>query len=188
MSEQPRGLNVKGLLVAATAGILACAAAHADIVESSDSHYVLRHEATSPLAPDALWARLVVPSSWWHPDHTYSGDAGNLALDPRAGGLWREAWEGGSVVHGSVLYVDEGRTLRLYAPFGPLQGLGVYTVWTITISPEGDGSKVVFDEISTGAPSADLDELAKAVDFVKTEAITRLAADRPQAPGGLGVD
>ena len=77
-------------LAAVLAGLLACTAAHADIVESSDAHYVLKHEATSTLAPDALWARLIVPSSWWHPDHTYSGKAENLSLDPRAGGLWRQ--------------------------------------------------------------------------------------------------
>jgi uncharacterized protein YndB with AHSA1/START domain len=142
---------VKRLLAASVAGILACASAQADIVESSDSHYVLRHEATSTLAPDALWQRLIVPSTWWHPDHTYSGDANKLSLDVRAGGLWLERWDGGSVVHGSILYVEDGKTMRLYAPFGPLQGLGVYTVWTITISAEGSGSKVVFDEISSGA-------------------------------------
>ena len=158
------------------AALIAWAPARAEVVESSDSHYVLRHEATSPLTPDALWQRLVVPSDWWHPDHTYSGDANNLSLDVRAGGLWLEKWDAGSVIHGSVLYLEDGKTIRLYAPFGPLQGLGVYTVWTITISPEGSGSKVVFDEVSSGPPSADLDELAKAVDYVKSEGISRLVA------------
>jgi uncharacterized protein YndB with AHSA1/START domain len=168
---------MKRLLVAALASSLIFVSARAEIVESSDAHYVLRHEGTSPLAPEALWARFVEPASWWHPDHTYSGDAGNLSLAPRAGGLWLEQWEGGSVIHGSVLYVENGKSMRLYAPFGPLQGLGVYTVWTITVSPEGSGSKVVFDEISSGPPSADLGEVAKAVDYVKTEAMTRLTAD-----------
>ncbi len=167
---------MKALLAPALAACLAFSAARAEIVESSNSHYVLRHEATSALAPDVLWRRFVKPETWWHPDHTYSGSSENLSLNPKAGGLWLETWDDGSVVHGSVLYVEDGRSMRLYAPFGPLQGLGVYTVWTITISAEGDGSKVVFDEISSGPPSADLDELAKAVDFVKTEAMTRLTA------------
>lgn len=168
---------MKTRLPAILAGLFLVATARADIVESSDSHYVLKHEATSSLAPDALWARFIIPADWWHPDHTYSGDANNLSLQPNAGGLWLERWDGGSVIHGSVLYVEDGKSMRLYAPFGPLQGLGVYTVWTITISAEGTGSKVVFDEISTGPPSADLDELAKAVDYVKTEGISRLTAD-----------
>jgi uncharacterized protein YndB with AHSA1/START domain len=158
--------------------LLAGTPAPAEVVSSSSGHFELRHEAVSTLAPDALWARLVQPATWWHPDHTYSGDAANLSLDPVAGGLWLEKWADGSVAHGEVVNVVEGRMLRLNAPFGPLQGAGAYTIWTITISPEGDGSHVVFDEIATGPPTADMAELAGAVDYVKGQAIERLAAAR----------
>lgn len=151
--------------------------ASADVVSSSDTHFVLRHEAVSSLAADELWQRLVQPAAWWHPDHTYSGSSDNLSLEPVAGGVWKEEWEGGSVVHGTVIYVREGRVLRMNAPFGPLQELGAYTIWTITVSPDGNGSRVVFDEVSSGPPSANLPELAEAVDFVKTEAIGRLTRE-----------
>jgi hypothetical protein len=147
----------------------------AEVVSSSSTHFVLRHEASSALSVDELWQRLVRPETWWHPDHTYSGDSENLSLDAEAGGIWMESWEGGSVAHGTVLYVKEGEVLRMNAPFGPLQALGVYTIWTITISPDGSGSRVVFDEVSNGPPSANLAELAGAVDNVKAEAIARLA-------------
>ena len=60
------------------------------------------------------------------------------------------------------------------APFGPLQGLGAYTIWTITITAAEDGSVVLFDEVSSGPPTANMAETAKAVDFVKGEAIRRL--------------
>lgn len=149
-------------------------AAHADVIEAGPDHFVLRQEATSRLSPSELWSRLTNPASWWHPDHTYSGSAANLSLDVQAGGLWKEEWEGGSVTHGEVIFVNPGVQIRLDAPFGPLQAIGAKTIWTITISAEGDGSKVVFDEISHGVSSSKLDELAPAVDFVKTEAIRRL--------------
>jgi uncharacterized protein YndB with AHSA1/START domain len=151
--------------------------AGAEVVDASATYYRLRHEATSSRSPDALWQRLVDPASWWHPDHTYSGDATNLSLDLRPGGLWLETWDGGAVAHGEVLLVQRGKTLRLNAPFGPLQGIGAYTIWTITIEPSEEGSLVVFDEVSTAPDPANMTELAKAVDFVKTEAITRLVAD-----------
>jgi uncharacterized protein YndB with AHSA1/START domain len=112
---------------------------------------------------------------WWHPSHTYSGDAANLSLDVRPGGLWKEEWDGGSVAHGHVLFVQPGSTLRLEAPFGPLQSIGAYTIWTITITATDEGSVVVFDEVSTGPPTADMAGLAPAVDRVKAEAIGRLA-------------
>ena len=150
--------------------------ARGEIVSASASHYVLRHEATTAMSPAATWQRLVDPASWWHPDHTYSGDAANLSLDLEAGGLWKEEWPGGSVAHGKVVFVAPGDTLRLEAPFGPLQGIGAWTVWTISLEPIAGGTRVVFDETSIGPPTADLAELAKAVDFVKGEAMRRLTA------------
>ena len=162
--------------------LVACMAMHtagAEIVSASDTHFVLRHEATSPLAVEDLWDRLIDPASWWHPDHTYSGDAANLTLEPEVGGLWREDWDSGSVSHGKVLYIETAKSLRMEAPFGPLQGLGAYTIWTITLTESVDGTVVVFDEVSTGPPTADMSETARAVDFVKSEAIGRLTGTDP---------
>lgn len=151
--------------------------AHAEIVSSSDTHFVLRHEGQSTRSVDEMWQRLTEPATWWHPDHTFSGDAKNLSLEPHAGGLWSEKWEGGSVAHGRVLTVQAGKLLRMDAPFGPLQQLGAYTVWTITLSAaDTGGTVVVFDEVSSAPPDTKMDEIAQAVDFVKTEAMSRLIA------------
>jgi uncharacterized protein YndB with AHSA1/START domain len=151
---------------------------HSAVLESSDTHYRLAHEASTPLAPAALWERLVNPSRWWNPLHSFSGEADNLHLDAHAGGLWREDWEGGSVAHGRVLQVRDGELLRLEAPFGPLQGIGAYVIWTITLTPgEHGGSTVTFQEVATAPPGSGLDKLAGAVDGVKAEALARLAGD-----------
>ena len=101
------------LLVAALS-----APAHAEIVAASPDHYELKQEAVSAMAPGELWDRLVHPELWWHPDHTYSGTSEHLSLDPKAGGLWKETWDDGSVAHGTVLTVLHGKTLRLDAPAG----------------------------------------------------------------------
>ncbi len=171
------GASALMAFVLLTTGLTGPAAGNAEVISVSDTHFALRHEARSNLSPQQIWDRLVQPSTWWHPDHTYSGDAANLSLDLQAGGLWREDWDDKSVAHGRVLFVDPGKVLRLDAPFGPLQGLGAYTVWTITITPDEDGSVVVFDEVSTGSPVAKLTDVASAVDYVKGEAIRRLTAD-----------
>ncbi|TDF39224.1 hypothetical protein EYS14_06770 [Alteromonadaceae bacterium M269] len=148
--------------------------ASATVVEASPEHYVLKQEAESTLKPEKLWQRLIKPESWWHPDHTYSGDSANLSLDLTAGGLWSETWDGGSVLHGQVLLVMNNKQLRLNAPFGPLQEKAVQVIWTITLTPSDKGTLVVFDEVASGSQSSELDKLAPAVDFVKTEAIKRL--------------
>lgn len=150
------------------------ASATAEVLSASPSHYSLKQEGYSELSPNDLWQRLIKPESWWHPDHTYSGDAANLSLDAKAGGVWSEQWDGGSVEHGRVLLAQHSETLRLDAPFGPLQELGVQVVWTISLKAEGSGTKVTFTEIANGTPASKLDAIAGAVDFVKTEAINRL--------------
>ena len=163
---------VNGLLLLAAF----TASANADVIVASADHYTLRHEAVSPLAPEAMWNRLVHPETWWSSVHSYSGDAANISLDLRAGGLWKEEWDGGSVAHGVVLYLKPTEQLRLEAPFGPLQSMAVNVVWTITILPEGTGSKVIFDEIANGSDASHLDQIAGAVDGVKSEAMRSLVA------------
>ena len=162
--------------VFAVAVVLAIPAlpAHAEVVEASDTHYRLTHSATSTASPKALWDRLIHPEQWWNPDHSYSGKAENLSLDPRAGGLWREDWDGGSVAHGTVVQVIDGKLLRLEAPFGPLQGMGAYVIWTITVEPAANGSQVTFEEVASAPPGSSLQTIAPAVDGVKAEAIRRL--------------
>lgn len=158
------------------AALLMNVSVEADVKSASDTHFKLNLVAESPLPPEKLWQRLSEPSSWWHPDHTYSGDAQNLTLELRAGGLWAENWDGGSVEHGRVVLVQQGRMLRMVAPFGPLQGSGMHVIWTISLEPlaEGDGTKVVFEEIASGPHLTGLDKLAQAVDGVKREALERL--------------
>ncbi len=149
--------------------------AYAEVVSSSPEHFVVKHQVSSTLSPAQVWQKLIHPSRWWHSDHTYSGDANNLSLDLQAGGLWREDWEGGSVAHGTVLYVQNERVLRLDAPFGPMQGLGVSAVWTISIKPQDKGSLITFDLNVNGSSASNLDSLASAVDSVKGAAIKSLA-------------
>lgn len=152
------------------------AAATAEVVTSAPDHFTLRLEAQSDLSPSETWARLIEPSEWWLSDHSYSGDSSNLSLDPQAGGLWREDWASGSVWHGTVLQAQPEQTLVLSAPFGPLQGLAVTSIWTITLTPSEDGgTQITFDHVTNGTAASQLDALAPAVDFVKQQAIESLA-------------
>lgn len=148
----------------------------AEIVDSGEDYYVLSHSAESALTIEQVWKRLSEPSSWWHPDHTYSGDANNLSLDLRAGGHWQEKWGEHSVLHGTVLNVIHQKSIRLDAPFGPLQEKAATVIWTIELEPIENGTRIKFSETATGAAVSQLAELSKAVDYVKSEAIKRLAS------------
>jgi uncharacterized protein YndB with AHSA1/START domain len=89
--------------------------------------------------PDVAWDRLVHVERWWHPSHSYSGDAANLSLDPRAGGCWCETWPGGSVEHARVLTAMPGKLLRVEGAFGPLQAQPVVAILSFGLKPAENG-------------------------------------------------
>ena len=148
----------------------------AEIVVSQPDHYQLVHEGVSEQSVEQVWDRLINPDQWWHPEHTYSGDAANLSLNLTAGGQWQEQSDTHTVSHGTVLFVNPPYQLKLNAPFGPLQGKAVTVVWTITLEALDQGTRVTFEEIANGTSASALDELAPAVDFVKAEALHRLVS------------
>jgi uncharacterized protein YndB with AHSA1/START domain len=162
------------ILAAASASM-----AHAEVVSSSPSAFQLQASADVAASPARAWRALKRIDRWWNGDHTYSGDARNLRLDPRAGGCWCERWSGGqSVEHGRVVLVMERegvKTLRVLGALGPLQDMGVSAVLTFTIAPEGDGAKITMTYRVAGDPSLNLNALAPVVDGVLNEQFQRLA-------------
>lgn len=169
-------------LIAALVGslLVLVAPAFAKVVSAVPARIVLEQHYETPLSPDALWAKLIAPHEWWQDDHTYSGSAQNLSLEPIAGGLWREDWEGGSVAHGRVLMAKTGEALTMEAPFGPLQALAVNTVLTLKIEPSGTGARLTMRFIASGSPESGLAPLAGPVDGVWAAALTALTA--PEGP------
>ncbi|WOI54623.1 SRPBCC domain-containing protein [Parvularcula sp. LCG005] len=166
-----RKILIGAVCAAASGGI-----ASAEVVSASPDHMELVLSDVSELAPDELWKKLIKPSRWWSGDHTYSGDARNLSLVLRAGGLWKEKWKEGAAAHGEVIYFKRGEELRLTAPFGPLQDMAVETAWTITLTPEGEGTRVNFVYRASGSMVSDLHLMATAVDYVYSEALKSLVA------------
>ena len=66
--------------------------------------------------------------------------------------------------------------MRLEAPFGPLQAMGAYAIWTITLKPDGEGTLVVFDEVANAPAGSNMTKVAPAVDGVKGAALRSLTA------------
>eukprot|EP01039_Chlorochromonas_danica_P014929 gene14929-17493_t len=100
------------LLLTLAACALSCAAA-AEVVDSQPDGFTIKETATVAAPPAKVWAMLIRPSAGWSSDPTYSHDARNLSLDPRAGGAWLEALPGGGVRHMEVVYINPPSALRL---------------------------------------------------------------------------
>jgi uncharacterized protein YndB with AHSA1/START domain len=165
-------------IVAAFAFLMIASPAAAEVANSSPSGFLLRAETELTAAPAAVWRDLTRIERWWGPEHTYSGDAGNLRLAPRAGGCWCERWEGGSIEHARVVLAMESdgvRTLRLAGGLGPLQELGASGVLTFTVAPHAGGTKLTMTYRVAGETGLGLDRIAPLVDGVMMEQFGRLA-------------
>lgn len=69
--------------------------------------------------------------AWWDAANSYSGDAANFYLEPRALGCFCEKLPGGgSIAHMQVVYVEPGAVLRMLGGLGPLQGMGQPAPWS----------------------------------------------------------
>ncbi len=158
---------------------LGAAPAFADVQSASPGGFVLQAEAEVSASPDQAWRRLLHVERWWNGDHTYSGNARRLSLEPRAGGCWCERWgDGQSVEHMRVVLVMENegvRTLRVVGGLGPLQELAVNGVLTFTVAPLASGAKITMTYRVSGDPTLGLDRLAPLVDSVLSEQFGRLS-------------
>jgi uncharacterized protein YndB with AHSA1/START domain len=144
---------------------------------SADSHLALKYAFKTRSAPDRVYTALTGPARWWDSSHTYSGNASNLSLDPRAGGCWCEQLaDGGSVQHMTVLTAMPGRMLRLSGGLGPLQAGAVNAVMTWTIKHDGSGSEVDMSYLVDGYFPGGLDAAHDDVDAVLSQQVERLRA------------
>src|SRR5262245_16342096 len=131
-----RLMKTRTVALAIGAAVLA-AAANAEVKSSAPDGLVIQIKEETSLSRNDAWARLLKIGSWWSDDHTYSGKAAMMTINPVAGGCWCEKWSGGEVEHGRVIYIHPKETIRFSSALGPLQELGVNATLALTLS---DGS------------------------------------------------
>ncbi len=172
MTRLLRSAALAAALVAASASPLS-----AEVVRVSDGGFAVSGSETLSLPPDQAWQRLVRPAEWWNADHSWSGDAGNLSLDPRAGGCFCEALaDGGSVEHMRIVNAAPGKMLRMSGGLGPLQGESLTGLLTVTLEAAGEGTKLTWTYKVAGVSDIPFAGLAPAVDGVVQEQFGRLSA------------
>lgn len=159
------------------AALLAAAAPPALATASnvSPSGFLVTIKTTLRASPKATFAAVQQVGNWWNGEHTYSGRAGALNLDLRAGGCFCERWDGNSIEHGRVLYVARDKAVRIEGALGPLQEMAVNGIMHFALEAAGDDTTLTFTYRVRGSPDAGLDKVAAVVDRVMTEQLTRLA-------------
>jgi Polyketide cyclase / dehydrase and lipid transport len=169
------------LLPAALALMLGPLAA-AKVVDVQANGFEVTDTVEIKAPPAKVWATLTHVGAWWNPDHTYSGSARNLTLEPVVGGCFCEIWAEGSARHMTVVFVMTGKMLRLEGPLGPLQALGAtgHLTWTLKSGP--DSTIVEQTYIAGGYYPKGWQDMAPAVDRVLSEQAARLKAAAEAAP------
>lgn len=179
---------MRKLSISLAALALGAVPAQAEVSGLTDNGFVSRNEVSVTAAPREVWQELVAVNRWWSGDHTYSGDAANLYLDPQATGCFCEKLpvpEGapsgqrmGSIEHAHIVYADPVRgVLRMTGGLGPLQGEAVHATLTITLKPGSDGgTTVVWNYVVGGYMRMKMADIAPVVDRVLGEQVQRLGA------------
>lgn len=149
--------------------------AWAGVKEASAQGFTVETVILAEAKPAKVYADLLQPRLWWHPDHTWSGSARNLKIEARAGGCFCEKLAGGgSVQHGRVLFVKPGTLLRIDGALGPLQDMAVTGILTFTLAPDAGGTRINMSYRVSGALTMDAARLAPLVDSVMTQQLQRL--------------
>jgi hypothetical protein len=163
-------------------------AARAEIVSAGPGGFNLRHTVETPnVAPPIIWAALSDVAKWWDPEHTFSGDARNLTLEPVVRGCFCEKlglYAG--IEHGHVVYAMPAKTLRINGALGPLQEFGITGVMTWQIEAAAGGSRITFTYNVGGFADRPLADWAPIVDEVLGSQLQRLGryvtVGNPAAP------
>jgi hypothetical protein len=151
------------------------AALNAEVVRSSEVGFTVTQSVNVPMPPPAAWSALSEVGRWWDPEHTYSGDARNLTLEPFVGGCFCEKlgmYAG--VLHMTVIYAQPPKLLRLSGALGPLQQFAINGSMTWTIEAAGGGSRINMSYTASGYADRPLSEWAPLVDSVLVTQMQRL--------------
>lgn len=188
--SHPRGWAFAPLL--ALGSLLAVA--EAEVTNAKPQGFIVTSEARIAAPPSEVYAALVSDiGHWWHPAHTFSGDAGNLSIDARAGGCFCERLaREGSVQHMEIVFAAPGKLLRMRGGLGPLQGLAVAGSMDWQLHEEESGTRLELRYSVGGYLPDGLDAWARPVDSVLVEQLGRLKeyietgspeADKPNDDG-----
>jgi len=149
----------------------------AEVADSSANGFTVVHEVTIDAPRTETWLVAIRIGEWWSNDHTISGDASRMTIDPVPQGCFCEALgKNAGVVHLTVTSVNPTVWLRLSGGLGPLGVMGVDGNMNWEFSDAGGGTRVRFTYAVGGYSPDGLDSIAEPVNFVIGEALARLKA------------
>jgi hypothetical protein len=141
---------IRSLLLAGTLGLALSWPLHlsgqeiAQISTPPFGAFAFEQSVQVPLPPLEAYHRFLDVDAWW--DHTFSGNPARFYIEPRPGGGFYEIFdeEGNGVLHATVIFVSEGKMLRMRGPLG-FSGYALDLVFTLEFSETEGGTRVDLD-------------------------------------------
>jgi hypothetical protein len=147
----------------------------AEVTDVATNGFTTVNEAIVEATPEAAWVGAIEVGRWWSSDHTISGDAARMSIDPVAQGCFCESLgDAAGVVHLVVTSVMPATSLRLTGGLGPLGLMGVNGNMTWDFEAVEEGTRIRFTYAVGGYMTGGLEQMAQPVDFVLGEALARL--------------
>lgn len=149
-------------------GLAAHSRTYAEVENAAPNGFSIRHIIEAPnVAPPVVWAALTDVAKWWDSEHTYSGDARNMSLEPVVRGCFCEKLSlYAGIEHAVVVYAQPAKTLRLLGALGPLQDFGVTGSMTWQIEAAAGGSRITLTYNVGGFADRPLSDWAPIIDEV----------------------
>ncbi len=160
------------------AALLAGRCAEADVASAAHGGFKIVNEVLIDAPRTSAWHSAVHEvGQWWSSDHTISGDARRLSIDPKPQGCFCEnLGDGAGVVHLTVTMVSSEVVLRMTGGLGPLGLMGVNGNMTWEFDDVDEQTRVRLIYAVGGYYEPGLDSIAESVDRVLNEALRRLEA------------
>ena len=157
--------------------LIACMpVASGEVRDAAANGFTTVNEVVIRAERGAAWKAAVRDiGKWWSSDHTVSGDAARMSIEPTMQGCFCESLgEHAGVVHLTVTMVNPTVLLRMTGGLGPLGLMGLDGNMTWEFEDADEGTRVRFTYAVGGYSPTGLDAIAPAVDAVIGEALNRL--------------
>ncbi len=151
--------------------------AAAEVRDAASNGFTTVNEVVVDAPRAEAWVAALDIGQWWSSDHTISGDAQRMGIDPRMQGCFCESLgDEAGIVHLTVTSVMPTVLLRMTGGLGPLGLMGVDGNMTWEFEDAEAGTRVRFTYAVGGYRAGGLDQIAPAVDGVLREALLRFKA------------
>jgi len=156
------------------AALILSSPARAELIKATDDGFIVQHSVAIPSDKALVFASMTSQvGKWWNPDHSFSGDAGNMLVDKDC---FCERWGNNLVRHlDTEIWIEDSKVV-MQGGLGPLKELGLSGTmkWSLAPIDEG-GTRVNWKYHVYGYSETVMADLAAAVDGVLKEQIDRLA-------------